>query len=130
MELAGRQVAGHSHTAWQQVEHMRLAAEDLIAYCQDPNYEARTWPEGYWPERPEPPSADAWSVSTRRLLEAIEKMAQIVEDPDLDLYAKVPAAEKEHDHTLRAALILLDHSGYHAGQLVALRRALNVWAAT
>ena len=31
-ELAGRAVAGHPHTAWQQVEHLRLAAEDLVAY--------------------------------------------------------------------------------------------------
>ena len=56
-ELAGRQVAGHRHTAWQQVEHMRLTAEDLIAYCEDPKYEARDWPDGYWPESPEPPSS-------------------------------------------------------------------------
>ena len=69
-------------------------------------------------------------MSTRRLLDATEDMARIVEDPELDLYAKVPAAEKEHHHTLRAALILLDHNGYHAGQLVVLQRALNVWAAT
>ena len=128
-ELAGRRVAGHRHTAWQQVEHMRLAAEDLIAYCQDPAYEAPNWPDGYWPESPEPPSTDAWSVSNRRLLDATEKMARIVEDPGLDLYTKVPAAEKEDHHTLRAALMLLDHNGYHAGQLIVLRQALNVWAA-
>jgi len=28
---------------------------------------------------------------------------------------------------LRAAVVLLDHNGYHAGQLVALRRALGAW---
>ena len=130
VELAGRQVAGHGHTAWQQVEHMRLAAEDLIAYCEDPGYEGLDWPQGYWPESPVPPSSDAWSVSIRGLLDATEKMARIVEDPDLDLYAKVPTAEKEDHHTLRSALILLDHNGYHAAQLIALRRALNVWPAS
>jgi hypothetical protein len=129
-ELAGRQVEGHAHTAWQQVEHMRLAAEDLIAYCQDPGYEARPWPSGYWPASPEPPSSEAWSVSHRRLLDATEKMARMVEDPDLDLLAKAPAGEKESHHTLRAALILLDHNGYHAGQLIALGRALNAWPAS
>ena len=130
VELAGRQVEDHVHTAWQQVEHMRLAVEDLVDYCKDPEYEARDWPAGYWPESPEPPSSEAWSASCRRLLDATEQMARIVEDPDLDLYAKVPAAEKEHHHTLRAALILLDHNGYHAGQLIALRQALNVWSAS
>ena len=116
------------HRAWQQVEHMRLAAEDLIAYCHDPDYQARAWPAGYWPEGPEPPSSEAWSVSRRALLDATEQMAKLVEDPEVDLYAKVPAAEKESHHTLRAALILLDHNGYHAAQLITLRQALGVWS--
>lgn len=128
-DLAGRQVSGHRHTAWQQVEHMRLAAEDLIAYCQDPHYEASTWPDGYWPNNPQPPSAEVWSTSNRRLLDTTEQMAGIVEDPNVDLYANVPTAEKEHHHTLRAALILLDHNGYHAGQVIALRQALGIWPA-
>ena len=129
VELAGRQAEGHAHTAWQQIEHMRLAAEDLVAYCKDAGYEARDWPAGYWPESPAPPSSDAWSASTRQLLDATEEMARLIEDPSLDLYTKVPAAEKTQHHTLRAALILLDHNGYHAGQLIALRQALNVWPA-
>ena len=126
-ELAGRQVAGHPHTAWQQVEHMRLAAEDLIAYCRDSDYEAGNFPDDYWPDDLEPASSEDWSASVGQLLDATEQMARIVEDPDLDLYAKVPTAEKEHHHALRAALILLDHNGYHTAQLIALRRALNVW---
>lgn len=127
--LAGRQTQGHAHTAWQQVEHMRLAAEDLVAYCTDPDYETRPWPDGYWPEGPEPPSPEAWNTSIRRLLDATEKMARLVEDPDRDLYAAVPTVEKGHHHTLRAALLLLDHNGYHAGQIIALRRALGIWPA-
>ena len=128
-ELAGRAVEGHPHTAWRQVEHMRLAAEDLVTFCRDHEYQAPEWPAGYWPERPEPPSAAAWSASCVRLLDAAEQMARLVENPDVDLFAKVPAAEKQHHHTLRAALILLDHNGYHAGQLIALRKALDIWPA-
>lgn len=128
-ELAGRRPAGHRHTAWQQVEHMRLAAEDLVAYCRNPDYRALEWPAGYWPASPEPPSAAAWSASTRRLVAAAEAMARLVEDPACDLYARVPTAARPHHHTLRAALILLDHNGYHAGQLIALRQALDAWSA-
>lgn len=126
-ELAGRRVEGHTHTAWQLIEHLRLAAEDLVAYCGDADYEEIPWPEGYWPPSPVPPSDEAWMASCRGLLDATEAMARRVEDPDRDLYAKVPAAEDESHHTLRAALILLDHNSYHAGQLIALRRALGAW---
>lgn len=126
-ELAGRAVAGHPHTAWQQVEHVRLAAEDLVAYCQEAQYQAPEWPAGYWPESPEPPSAAAWSASCEGALRAAGQMADLVENPEVDLYARVPAAEQPHHHTLRAALLLLDHNGYHVGQIVALRKALGIW---
>ena len=126
-ELAGRKVEGHAHTAWQHVEHLRLAGEDLVSYCRDAAYQAREWPAGYWPASPEPPSAEAWSASCRGALEAAQAMAQLVEDPDRDPFASVPTAEKADHHTLRTALILLDHNGYHVGQLIALRRALGIW---
>ena len=126
-ELAGRKVEGHAHTAWQHVEHLRLAAEDLVSYCRDSAYQAPEWPAGYWPASPEPPSAEAWSASCRGALAAAEDMAQLMEDPGRDPFDRVPTAEKADHHTLRAALLLLDHNGYHVGQLVALRKALGVW---
>lgn len=125
--LAGKRIDGFRHTAWQQVEHLRLAAEDLVSYCRDADYEELGWPEGYWPETTEPPTEESWRVSIARLKDAIEAMAAMVEDPEHDLYHPVPSAEKRHHHTLRAALILLDHNGYHTGQLIALRIALGVW---
>ncbi len=125
--LAGRQVEGFRHTAWELVEHLRLAAEDLVSYCRDADYEKLGWPQGYWPETTEPPTEEAWHESVRKLLDATEGMAVMVEDHEHDLYARVPSAEKGHHHTLRAALILLDHNGYHIGQLIDLRIALGVW---
>lgn len=127
-DMAGRLPPGFRHTAWEQVEHLRLAAEDLVSYSLDSDYEELGWPEGYWPDSPEPPSEEAWQESVKKLLEATEAMAALVEDHNHDLYAQVPSAEKSHHHTLRAALILLDHNGYHVGQLVALRVALEVWS--
>ena len=126
-DLAGQRIDDSLHTAWELVEHLRLAAEDLVSYCLNADYEDLGWPEGYWPETSEPPSVDAWHHGIRKLLEATETMAALVEDAERDLYATVPSAEKDHHHTLRAALILFDHNGYHAGQLIDLRRALGVW---
>ena len=128
-ELAGRKVEGHTHTAWQHVEHLRLAAEDLVAYCRDADYKAPEWPAGYWPASPQPPSAAAWSASCKAALAATEDMAELMEDPQRDPFASAPTAEKADHHTLRTALLLLDHNGYHVGQLVALRKALGVWPA-
>lgn len=128
--LAGRQVEGFRHTAWELVEHLRLAAEDLVSYCRDADYEKLGWPEGYWPETTEPPTEEAWHESVSQLLGATEAMAEIVEYHRHDLYTTVPSAEESHHHRLRAALILLDHNGYHAGQLIDLRIALGIWPST
>jgi hypothetical protein len=125
--LAGQSVEGFRHTAWELVEHLRLAAEDLVSYCLDADYEKLEWPAGYWPETAEPPSEAAWHESIAKLLDAMEAMAAMVDDPGHDLYVTVPSAEKSHHHTLRAALILLDHNSYHAGQLIDLRIALGIW---
>ena len=63
----------------QQIEHLRLAAEDLVSYCLDADYKDLGWPEGYWPETAEPPSEEAWNESIDRLLQATEAMAALVE---------------------------------------------------
>ena len=125
--LAGRRVEGHRHTAWQLVEHLRLAAEDLVSYCRDARYRELPFPEGYWPASAMPPSPEDWTASVDGLLAVTEAMARLVEDETQDLNSPVPAAYQPNHHLLRAALILLDHNGYHAGQLVALRQALNAW---
>lgn len=125
--LAGFQIDGFRHTAWELVEHLRLAAEDLVSYCRDADYEKLAWPEGYWPETSAPPTEEAWHESVSKLLEATEAMAATVDDRLHDLHVTVPSAEKSHHHTLRAALILLDHNGYHVGQLIDLRLALGIW---
>lgn len=125
---AGRRVEGHRHTAWELLEHLRLTAEDLLSYCEDPDYAPLDWPEDYWPESAAPPSAEAWEESRRQLLAATGAVADLVEDADRDLYRPVPAAEDPSHHTLRAALVLLDHNAYHVGQLVALRVALGAWS--
>ena len=45
-------------------------------------------------------------------------------DPKRDLYAPIPHGEGQT--LLREALVLADHNAYHLGQLVLLRRTLEV----
>lgn len=125
--LVGLSVDGFKHTIWEQVEHLRLAAEDLVSYCVDSDYKELGWPEGYWPRSKSPDSAEQWIRSVRLLQDANETMARLVENDEHDLFSRAPTSDKDHHHTLRAALILLDHNGYHSGQIVALRIALGAW---
>jgi uncharacterized damage-inducible protein DinB len=123
--LRGTRPAGFEHSPWQLLEHLRLAQEDILDFCVNERYEhTRTWPEDYWPRDPAPPDADAWATSVesfRRDREALMRLAG-----EADLTATVPTGEKGQTY-LRAVLLVIDHTAYHVGQLVAVRRALGAW---
>jgi uncharacterized damage-inducible protein DinB len=122
----GARATGFEHSPWQLLEHIRLAQDDILDFCVNAAYEhTLKWPDDYWPADPAPPSEKAWTDSLAlyaRSLEALKRMAREVED----LTAKVPTGKANQTY-LRAILLLADHSAYHLGQLVALRRALGIW---
>lgn len=55
----------------------------------------------------------------------LRSMQDLVEDPDTDLFASIPHGDGQT--ILREALLVADHSAYHLGQLVVVRRALGAW---
>src|SRR5437773_9917546 len=60
----GARPAGFEHSAWQQLEHIRIAQEDILDFCLNPKYEHRMkWPDDYWPKDPAPPNDRAWTDS-------------------------------------------------------------------
>ena len=122
----GARAPGFEHSAWQLVEHIRLAQDDILEFCVNAEYEhTMKWPDDYWPVSPEPPNAAAWDRSLAeyaRGREALQTLAR--ETPDLT--AAVPTGKSSQTY-LRSILMVIDHSAYHVGQLVALRRALGIW---
>ena len=122
----GARAAGFDHSPWQLLEHLRIAQEDILDFCVNANYvHNMTWPDDYWPKNPAPSSAHAWAESIgsyRRTRDELKRLAGEVED----LTAKVPTGKAGQTY-LRAILLVIDHSAYHVGQLVAVRRALGIW---
>lgn len=122
----GARAPGFEHSAWQLLEHIRLAQDDILDFCVNPKYEhTMKWPDDYWPVDPAPPGTTSWADSISaygRSLDQVKKLAREVKD----LTARVPTG-KEPQTYLRAFLMIGDHTAYHVGQLVALRRALGIW---
>lgn len=123
-ELYGRRAEGLPHTAWELVEHLRLAQHDIVKFSKS-DHESPPWPEGYWPAEPAPPSDSAWEGCVERFRRDLGEMVELIEDPATDLVAVLPWSEEAT--VLREALLLADHNAYHVGQLVQLRRALGAW---
>jgi len=122
----GARAAGFEHSPWQLVEHIRLAQDDILDFCVNSAYEhTMAWPDDYWPKDPAPPNGKAWTdgiASYTRAREEVKRLAREVED----LTAKVPTGKEDQTY-LRAILLTADHTAYHVGQLVAVRRALGIW---
>src|SRR3954468_7471073 len=62
-ECRGRAPAGLPYSPWQLLEHLRLAQEDILDFCRNPDYHERRWPDEYWPPSSQPPDTDAWERS-------------------------------------------------------------------
>ncbi len=120
--------AGFEHSPWQLVEHIRIAQEDILDFCVNRAYEhTMKWPDDYWPKDPAPPSQKAWDDSLASYARSMEELKRLARDAE-DLTAKAPTGKAGQTY-LRAILLTADHTAYHVGQLVAVRRALGMWPA-
>ena len=126
-ELRGQRAHGLPHSAWELLEHLRIAQHDLLDFARNPNYEGKDWPDEYWPPTPEPPSPRAWDESVAAFTRDRAAVKALATDPAIDLDAKIPHASKASQTYLRAVLLVLDHNAYHVGELVLLRRLLGAW---
>ena len=121
----GTSVAGLPYTLWQLLEHLRLSQYDILDFCRNPGYREQQWPDDYWPKAGSPPGPDDVAksvVAFRKDREILEAMAL---DPSIDLFARIPHGTGQT--YLRELLLAADHTAYHLGQMVVVRRALGIW---
>ena len=124
-KLRGTRPPGVPHSAWELLEHLRLAQADMLEFSRNPKHASPDWPEGYWPKSPEPENAAAWDHSVKSFQHDLGAMRKLVSDPKSDLFT--PFAHGDGQTLLREALQLADHNAYHVGELIFLRRLLGAW---
>ena len=121
--LYGKKPEGAEHSAWQLLEHMRLAQEDILDFSRNPAYKEKKFPDDYWPATEAPPSEDAWDASVKQFQSDLKEMQALVADTKHDLLAAIPHGTGQT--LLREALVVADHNSYHLGQLMFLRKMLE-----
>jgi hypothetical protein len=114
-------VGNSPHTAWELLEHIRIAQLDILEFSRDAKHESPDFPDGYWPKAEG--SAGDWKKSAKQILSDLQAMRDLVTDKGIDLYAKIPHGEGQT--ILREALLVADHNAYHLGQLVLLKKMLE-----
>ena len=124
-EVRHKKLNEHLHTIWEELEHMRIAQEDILNYIIDPNAQSPKWPEGYWAVPTETLLDEQWNETYNGFMEDFNKIIDLVNDPNIEPLAIIPHTTA---HTyLREFFIIIEHNAYHIGKIVDLRKALNDW---
>jgi hypothetical protein len=126
-DLRGTVPPSLPYSAWQLLEHLRITQRDILNFSAPPTggYHPIQWPEDYWPRLPDPPSAHAWDQSVAAIHGDLKTFIALIENPSADL--SKPFRWGDGQNLLREALLIADHTAYHLGELVVLRRLLGAW---
>src|SRR3954471_16602052 len=125
--LRGRAPDSLPYSPWQLLEHIRRTQADILEFCQADAYHEKEWPREYWPESAKPPSEQAWDDSVAAVRRDRKALAGMMIDSKTDLMAPVPNGTGQT--YLREVLVVADHTAYHVGELIVVRRLLDAWPA-
>ena len=123
--VRGLRPDGAAHSPWEVLEHMRITQQDILEFSRKAGHQSPEFPKGYWPATQQPPTEKAWDESVKAFQKDLREFCDLVSDENADLHAKIPHGEGQT--LLREALLAADHTSYHLGELVVLRRLLGVW---
>src|SRR5262245_5471092 len=126
-DLRGRQPSGLPYSIWQLVAHIRIGHTDITDASVNAAYHERKWPDDYSPASPVPPSADAWDASLAEIRRDLKALQQLAADTKIDLTARIPHGKGQT--IMRELAVVADHTAYHVGQIVLVRRLLGQWKA-
>ena len=109
------------HTAWELLEHLRIAQHDIIEFSYNANHVSPKFPDGYWNKKEG--TTEGWQKSREQVLKDLQTMRDLVANEKTDLLAKL--AHGDGQTVFREALLVSDHNTYHLGQIAFLMRILE-----
>jgi hypothetical protein len=121
--LRGVKPPNMPYSIWQLVEHIRIAQSDMLQFCKDAGYKAPKWPDDYWPVKDAPEKDTAWNESLKQIDADLDEFIELIKRADL--YQKIPHGQGQN--ILLEVLQVADHSAYHIGEIIGLRRMMGDW---
>ena len=113
------------YSIWQLVEHIRIAQWDILEFSRNPRHQSIKWPDDYWPKERTPADPKDWKKSLDQIASDRKAFITLLHDAGEDLYTPFPYGDGQS--LLREALLIADHTSYHTGEIILLRRILEDW---
>ena len=122
-ERAGIRPQGSPHSAWELLEHLRIAQADIVLFSHGKDYVEPKWPDDYWPSSQAPKNRREWDASVESVRKDLARFIEMLKDEQRDLFQPFPWGDGQT--LLREALLIADHNSYHLGQLMLVRRMIE-----
>jgi hypothetical protein len=117
---------GLPYSLWQLIEHIRITQWDILEFSRNPQHESPAWPDGYWPKEKSPAHAGDLKKSIDQTLADRKTFISLLHNAGDDLHT--PFKHGDGQTLLREALLIIDHTAYHTGEIIVLRRLLGDWS--
>ena len=122
-KLRGVTPQGMPYSIWQLVEHIRIAQWDMLEFSRDAGHQSPKWPDEYWPQEAAPDNDGVWESALNEIDNDLQQFIGLLKTGNL----YKPCAHGTGQNLLREALQIADHTAYHTGEIVAMRRMLGAW---
>ena len=111
------------YSIWQLVEHIRIAQWDMLEFSKDGSHQSPNWPDDYWLKEAAPADKAAWDKSVKQIEDDLAEFIELLKKEDI--YKPIPHGDGQN--ILREALQIADHTSYHTGEIIAIRKVMGAW---
>lgn len=112
------------YSFWALLEHIRLAQRDILDFLQNPDYKEPEWLRGYWPAPGAKATKKMWDETVSGFKKDFLALKKMVKNPKKDLLVFAPITGSQ---IFRGAAQIADHTSYHIGEFVLMRRVMGIW---
>lgn len=124
-ENRGKKIENLPYTIWQLVEHIRIVQQDLLDFSENTDYEPMNWPDDYWPKEAAPKNEEDWKNTLLEIKKSNASFIDLISDENRNLLKPFPHGDGQN--LFREAILMIDHRGYHVGEIILIRRLLGNW---
>jgi hypothetical protein len=121
----GETPGGLPYTIWQLAEHIRITQWDIVEFSNHAEHRSPQWPEGYWPKKRTPADAGEFKRSVEQTVTDRQAFIGLLHQAGEDIFTPFPYGDGQS--LFREALLIIDHTSYHVGEILVIRRLLGDW---
>lgn len=124
-DLYGVVPEGLPYSLWQLIEHIRITQWDILEFSRAPHHKSPKWPDGYWPKDKAPVHSGDFKKSVAQVVADRNAFIGLLHGAGEEIYTPFPYGDGQS--LFREALLIADHTSYHTGEIIVLRRLLKDW---